>query len=163
LSAVASHPGEQGGELGRHARPAGAAVWDWLEIQTGIPTITSPTQDRFVPQMLNLERVGGVSFQKGCYPGQEIVARTQHLGAIKRRTYLAHVDASATPSAGSELYSADLGEQASGTVVNAAPAPDGGFDLLAVIQVASAQSQPIHLGSPAGPILELRTLPYSLG
>jgi folate-binding protein YgfZ len=149
-------------DLARRARPAGAAVWEWLEIQTGIPTVTLPTQDQFVPQMMNLERVGGVSFQKGCYPGQEIVARTQYLGTIKRRTYLAHIEGNAVPVPGSALYSDDVGDQPSGAVVNAAPAPGGGCDLLAVIQVASAQSQLIHLGSPAGPVLELRTLPYSL-
>jgi len=149
-------------EFERRARPVGAAVWDWLEIQTGIPVITLATQDQFVPQMVNLELVGGVSFQKGCYPGQEIVARTQYLGTIKRRAYLARVACSAVPAAGSELYSADLGGQPSGMVVNAAPAPGGGFDLLAVIQVASAESQSIHLGSPGGPALELRTLPYPL-
>jgi folate-binding protein YgfZ len=144
------------------ARPAGAPAWDWLEIQAGIPTITLPTQDRFVAQMINLERIGGVSFQKGCYPGQEIVARTQYLGAIKRRAYLAHVSCDPIPAPGHSLFSADLGEQPSGTVLNAAPAPGGGFDLLAVIQVASAQGEPIHLGAPSGPVLELRPLPYPL-
>jgi folate-binding protein YgfZ len=149
-------------ELETQARPAGAPAWDWLEIQAGIPTITLPTQDRFVAQMINLERIGGVSFQKGCYPGQEIVARTQYLGAIKRRAYLAHVSCDPIPAPGHSLFSADLGEQPSGTVLNAAPAPGGGFDLLAVIQVASAQGEPIHLGAPSGPVLELRPLPYPL-
>ncbi|MET0919131.1 MAG: folate-binding protein [Burkholderiales bacterium] len=149
-------------KLSAGARPAGAQVWDWLEIRAGIPTITSATQDQFVPQMANLEIIGGVSFQKGCYPGQEIVARTQYLGRLKRRMYLAHAGEDTAPAPGDELYSADLDGQARGMVVNAAPAPEGGFDLLAVIQTSSATSQPIHLGSLAGPTLELRPLPYPL-
>ncbi|MEO7320373.1 MAG: folate-binding protein, partial [Nitrosospira sp.] len=70
--------------LSMEARPVGAACWDWLEIKAGIPVITAVTQEQFVPQMVNLEAIGGVSFQKGCYPGQEIVARAQYLGKIKR-------------------------------------------------------------------------------
>jgi tRNA-modifying protein YgfZ len=146
--------------LAAGARPAGAAVWDWLEIRAGIPVVTAATQDQFVPQMVNLELVGGVSFQKGCYPGQEIVARTQYLGRLKRRMYLAHADHGIVPDAGTELYSRDLEGQASGTVVSAAPAPGGGFDLLAVIQTASVGCHPIHLGAPDGPVLQIEPLPY---
>jgi folate-binding protein YgfZ len=146
--------------LAAKARPAGAAVWDWLEIRAGIPVITAATQDQFVPQMANFELVGGVNFQKGCYPGQEIVARTQYLGKLKRRLYLAHVRSDVAPAAGAELYSLDLDAQSSGMVVSAAPAPGGGFDLLAVIQTASAAAQPIHLGSLDGPSLEIQPLPY---
>jgi hypothetical protein len=146
--------------LALKARPVGAAVWDWLEIRAGIPVITAATQDQFVPQMANFELVGGVNFQKGCYPGQEIVARTQYLGKLKRRLYLAHVRSDVAPAAGAELYSLDLDAQSSGMVVSAAPAPGGGFDLLAVIQTASAAAHPIHLGSLDGPSLEIQPLPY---
>jgi hypothetical protein len=148
--------------LSATARPAGAAVWDWLEIRAGIPAIVAATQDQFVPQMVNFDLVGGVSFQKGCYPGQEIVARTQYLGKLKRRMYLAHVGGSDSPAAGSALYSRDLEDQASGMVVTAAPAPGGGFDLLAVIQMASADSEVIHLGALDGPVLEMQALPYAV-
>jgi folate-binding protein YgfZ len=147
------------GQLGRALRPVGAACWDWLEIASGFPWVTAATQDQFVPQMANLELLGGVSFRKGCYPGQEIVARMQHLGRPKRRLYLAHVPAEACPAAGEPLYGASLGDQAAGTVVNAAPAPGGGFDLLAVVQTASA-GETIRLGSPTGPELRFRALPY---
>jgi hypothetical protein len=147
-------------ELAVRARPVGTSVWEWLEIRAGIPVITAATQDLFVPQMVNFELVGGVSFEKGCYPGQEIVARTHYLGKSKRRMYLAHVDCQAAPAPGSGLYSRDLENQASGTVVNAAAAPGGGFDVLAVIQTASAESQPIHLGAPDGPVLGFEPLPY---
>jgi folate-binding protein YgfZ len=146
--------------LAAQARPVRAAVWDWLEIRAGIPVVTAATQDKFVPQMVNLELLGGVSFQKGCYPGQEIVARTQYLGKLKRRMYLAHLAGSVAPVAGTELYSRDLDRQASGMVVNAALAPGGGFDLLAVIQMASTEAHPIHLGAPDGPVLEIEPLPY---
>jgi folate-binding Fe-S cluster repair protein YgfZ len=110
--------------------------------------------------MVNLEIIGGVSFQKGCYHGQEIVARSQYLGKFKRRMYLAHVDAPA--AAGDNLYSANLDGQACGAVVNAAPAPAGGFDLLAVIQIESANTQTLHLGTLDGAALSLKPLPYAL-
>ncbi len=145
----------------RHsATPVGAPAWDWLRLTAGIPMIVAATQEQFVPQMVNYETLGGVSFQKGCYPGQEIVARSQYLGKLKRRMLLAHVDAPA--AAGDSLYSADFGEQASGTVVNAAPAPSGGYDLLAVAQVESARAQTLHLGRPDGAALTLKPLPYDL-
>ncbi|MEW6590632.1 MAG: folate-binding protein [Pseudomonadota bacterium] len=146
--------------LRQSATPVGAPVWDWLRLTAGIPMIVAATQEQFVPQMVNYEVLGGVSFQKGCYTGQEIVARSQYLGKLKRRMVLAHVDAEATP--GDSLYSADLDGQASGTVVNAAPAPGGGYDLLAVAQVESAATQTLHLRALDGPALALKPLPYAL-
>jgi folate-binding protein YgfZ len=142
------------------ATPVGAPVWDWLRLNAGIPMIVAATQEQFVPQMVNLEVIGGVSFQKGCYPGQEIVARSQYLGKLKRRMFLAHVDAEAAP--GDPLYSPDMAGQATGTVVNAAPAPTGGFDVLAVAQVESATTQTLHLKAADGAALTLKPLPYSL-
>jgi folate-binding protein YgfZ len=138
--------------------PVGAPCWEWLEIASGVPWITAGTQDQFVPQMANLELVGGVNFRKGCYPGQEIVARTQYLGKPKRRLFLAHVDAEVSPAPGASLV-AD-GDQPAGMVVNAAPAPDGGIDLLAVVQTASAEAATVRLGSSTGPALRFRPLPY---
>ncbi|HWR76197.1 MAG TPA: folate-binding protein [Thiobacillus sp.] len=146
--------------LRQSATPVGAPVWDWLRLNAGIPMIVAATQEQFVPQMVNLEVIGGVSFQKGCYPGQEIVARSQYLGKLKRRMFLAHVDAEAAP--GDNLYSADMEGQATGTVVNAAPAPTGGFDLLAVAQVESANTQTLHLKAADGAALTLKPLPYAL-
>jgi folate-binding protein YgfZ len=142
--------------------PVGAPCWDWLEIANGLAWITAATQDQFVPQMANLELIGGVSFRKGCYPGQEIVARMQYLGKLKRRLFLAHVDAEASPAPGESLVADDAGGQSAGTVLNAAPAPDGGFDLLAVVQTASADKATVRLGSPAGPALRFRPLPYAV-
>ena len=146
--------------LRQPATPVGAPVWDWLRLNAGIPMIVAATQEQFVPQMVNLEAIGGVSFQKGCYPGQEIVARSQYLGKLKRRMFLAHVDAEAAP--GDNLYSADIEGQATGTVVNAAPSPSGGFDVLAVAQVESANSQTLHLKAADGAALTLKPLPYAL-
>ena len=158
--------------LSKNAMPVGASCWDWLEIKAGIPVITAATQEQFVPQMVNLEAIGGVSFQKGCYPGQEIVARAQYLGKIKRRMFLANIqpppELSAIPparsfvpvAAGDELFSTDMGEQSSGMVVNAASAPEGGFDVLAVIQTSSIETGKIYWGSPGGPPLEIMPLPY---
>jgi folate-binding protein YgfZ len=146
--------------LTQTATPVGAPVWDGLRLNAGIPMITAATQDQFVPQMVNLEAIGGVSFQKGCYPGQEIVARSQYLGKLKRRMFLAHVGVEAVP--GDSLYSADMQGQASGMVVNAAPAAQGGFDLLAVAQVESAKSQVLHLKTADGAALALQPLPYTL-
>jgi folate-binding protein YgfZ len=141
------------------ARPAGAHCWDWLNVRAGIPVILPATQEQFVPQMANLELIGGVSFKKGCYPGQEIVARMQYLGKLKRRMYLAHVDGAA--KAGDELYSPEMEGQACGMVANAAPAPGGGYDLLAVVQISSHDAHPVHLGSLQGEALKFEPLPYA--
>ena len=143
-----------------YARPVGTPAWDWLTVKAGVPVILPATQDHFVPQMTNMELLHGVSFQKGCYPGQEIVARSQYLGKVKRRMYLAHVEAAAW--AGCELYSPDLPGQACGMVVNAAPAPEGGTDLLAVLQVSSRHAGEVHLSAPDGPRLVFNPLPYGL-
>jgi len=110
--------------------------------------------------MANFELIGGVSFDKGCYPGQEVVARTQHLGKLKRRMFLANV--AAPVAAGDDLYSEDLGDQASGMVVNAEASPDGGHDLLAVVQTASRESSAVHLKSLTGPVLRFSPLPYAV-
>ena len=145
-------------KLAASHRPVGAPAWDWLLVNAGVPFVLPETQDHFVPQMANMEILGGVCFTKGCYPGQEIVARSQYLGKVKRRLYLAHVDAAATP--GQELYSADLPDQAAGQIANAAPAPRGGHDVLAVLHSSSAEAADVHLGSRDGPRLIFRPLPY---
>jgi len=139
---------------------ADAGRWRWLDIRAGLPLITAATQDQFVPQMANLELIGGVSFEKGCYTGQEIVARTQHLGQVKRRTFLANVGAPA--QAGDALYSDGLGDRVVGTVLNAEASPEGGYDLLAVIQTASRERSAVHLKTPDGPVLRFLTLPYAI-
>ena len=144
------------------ATPVGPAVWAWLDIMAGIPGIHPETNEEFVPQMANLEVVGGVNFKKGCYPGQEIVARMQYLGKLKQRMYRAHFTGEIAPRPGDSIYAPDFLGQSAGTVVEAQPSPDGGHDLLAVIQISSAEAGELHLGSETGPHLTLQSLPYSL-
>ena len=139
---------------------ADAGRWRWLDIRAGVPLITAATRDQFVPQMANLELIGGVSFEKGCYTGQEIVARTQHLGKVKRRMFLANVAAAA--QTGDALYSDDLGDQVGGMVLNAEASPESGYDLLAVIQSASREHSTVHLNARDGPILRFLPLPYAV-
>jgi folate-binding protein YgfZ len=137
---------------------AGEDAWALEEIRAGRPLVVRATQEHFVPQMVNLERLGAVDFKKGCYPGQEIVARTQYRGVLKRRMVRARVAAGAMPAA--DVFAADVHGQAVGTIVNAAPAPEGGSELLAVVQIDSLESgSTLHLGAPDGPRLELLSLP----
>ncbi|WP_137937867.1 folate-binding protein YgfZ [Chitinivorax sp. B] len=147
-------------KLAAEATPVGQSGWSLREVQAGTPWITPATQEQFVAQMANMELIGAVSFNKGCYPGQEIVARTQYLGKLKRRMYLVHID-QPDVKAGSELYSPEMEGQAIGMIVNAAPVPNRGVDALAVIQMSSLPHG-IHLGSPEGPLLTIKTLPYSV-
>lgn len=149
-------------KLSRGARPVGSPCWDWLNIRAGIPVIQAQTQEAFVPQMANLDLIGGVNFKKGCYPGQEIVARMQYLGKLKRRMYLAHVDSEVAPQAGSELFSTEMEGQACGTVVDAQASAGGGYDLLAVVQIASHDTYPVHLNALTGARLQFLPLPYAL-
>lgn len=142
--------------------PVAAPVWNWLDIMAGIPGVHPETSEAFVPQMANLEIVGGVNFKKGCYPGQEIVARMQYLGKLKQRMYRARFEGDALPRPGDSVFAPDFPGQSAGTVVAAQPAPDKGFDLLAVIQISSAEAGELHLGSETGPKLSLQTLPYSV-
>lgn len=145
--------------LAARARPAGTPVWQWLAIQAGIPLITAATQEAFVPQMANFERIGGVSFQKGCYPGQEIVARTQYLGKVKRSLYRAKSPVAV--AAGTALFSGLTEDGQGGAVVNAAPAADGAWELLAVIPDTCAADGPVSIGAVGGATLELLPLPYT--
>lgn len=154
--------------LSSQARPVGSPCWDWLNVRAGIPVILPQTQEQFVPQMANLDLIGGINFKKGCYPGQEIVARMHYLGRLKRRMYLAHVASDVTPQAGDAVFSADMAEpgdghaQSCGMIANAAAAPGGGYDVLAVVQTSSRDTQRVHLGSLQGAPLAFQALPYPL-
>jgi folate-binding protein YgfZ len=148
--------------LKHHAAPVDPGVWEWHEVRAGFPVVTPATQEEFVPQMVNLDALGGLSFTKGCYPGQEIVARMHYLGRLKQRMYLAHLATDAAPAAGDRIYSARFGAQACGTIVRAAPAPGGGYDALSVVQIEVAQQGGARWRAQDGPALELLELPYSL-
>lgn len=144
------------------AQVAGLAAWHLLEIAAGQPRIVAGTQEAFTPQMVNFElpAVGGVNFQKGCYPGQEIVARTQYLGKVKRRMYRAKLDASFRP--GTDVFTPETGDQHCGTVVSTAPAPEGGYECLLVVQSSGMESGEVHVGSPHGPKAAFLPLPYAI-
>lgn len=148
-------------ELIKTLAPVGTHVWRLTEIHAGIPQITQATQEQFVPQMINYELIGGVNFKKGCYPGQEIVARSQYLGKLKRRMLLASTD-TGTVKAGMEVFSSVDPEQPCGMVVNAEPNAQGGCDCLVELKVAAAEEGTIHLGSAQGPQLTFSALPYPL-
>jgi len=162
INTTAQHAAKLWSSLAMVAKPASSTCWDWLNIHSGIPVITPATQEQFVLQMTNLDMLGGVSFKKGCYPGQEIIARTHYLGKQKRRMYPAHVETDNPPAAGNELYSAETSGQPCGMIINASPAPAGGFDLLAVLQISSRETQNVHLQSIQGATLNFLPLPYSL-
>ncbi|MGF6955805.1 YgfZ/GcvT domain-containing protein [Paraburkholderia youngii] len=139
------------------------AVWDWLDIRAGEPRITQPVVEQFVPQMVNFDVLGAVNFRKGCYPGQEVVARSQYRGTIKRRTSLANVAGELdTVRPGAELFHSDDPGQPCGMIVNAASAQGGGVDLLVEIKLTALDSGSVHVGAADGPALRFLTLPYGL-
>ncbi len=139
----------------------GEQAWRWLQVSSGIPFIEAKTVDMFVPQMVNYELLGGVDFQKGCYPGQEVVARSQYRGSVKRRMFLFDSDAEAR--AGQEVFEAEDPAQPAGMVVNAAPKPQGpGSAVLVEVKLAAWQRGALHLGQPGGARLVGRDLPYDV-
>jgi len=141
------------------------SLWDSAEIASAIPRIVHPTQDQFVPQMINLESVGGVDFKKGCYPGQEVVARSQYRGVIKRRLYLARVQSSMNACApATEIIHESDPEQPAGMIVLSAinPQSPDWVDLQIECKTELAQSGKLHLAKSDGPPLQLGNLPYSL-
>jgi folate-binding protein YgfZ len=140
--------------------PLQADAWRWLEVQSGVPRIVAATADHFVPQMLNLELVGGVDFKKGCYPGQEVVARSQYRGTIKRRTYL--VDSAVALSAGSDVFHSEDPGQPAGQVVLGASLGDTRFAALVELKMAALQTGTLHAGSADGLRLSVAALPYAL-
>ena len=139
--------------------------WAWLEVHSGVARIVAATVDAFVPQMVNLELVGGVNFQKGCYPGQEIVARSQYRGRLKRRAQVFDADGALQP--GQEVFhNADLGQPA-GQVVLAAPRPGGGgSSALVEIKLAALDSGSLHADAASAQagvaVLHRSALPYAI-
>ena len=140
--------------------PLALPVWQWLEVHSAVPRIVAATVEQFVPQMINLEAVGGVDFQKGCYPGQEVVARSQYRGTLKRRAFLVRSDVALQP--GQEVFDAADPGQPAGMVVLAA-APQGlAPAALVELKIAAASAGQLHAGAPDGPPLTLLPLPYDL-
>ena len=136
------------------------ALWDWAAARSGVATVSAPIIQAFVPQMLNYESADGISFKKGCYPGQEVVARSQFRGAVKRRAFVGHVEGAA--QAGQEVFSAADPAQPTGLIAQAAAAPQGGTAVIVSIQLTAAQAGDLRVGAPDGPRLSGLRLPYPL-
>lgn len=145
------------------AAPAGDAMsaddWAWAEAEAGMAWVRSATVEAFVPQMINFEVLGGVSFKKGCYPGQEIVARSQYRGTLKRRLQVFETDAAAT--VGQEIFHSADPEQPAGVVASSGTR-DGRSVIAAEIKLAALEGGSLHLGSAAGATLQPRPLPYEI-
>lgn len=175
---VARHPGSQprleilgppaavaalAADLADATRPGSPADWSLFDIQAGIPTLYSATAELVIPQMANLDLIGGVSFDKGCYVGQEVVARMQHLGKTKRRMYLAEIACDEPPAPGTELWSpTSASQQATGWILDAAPLAAARCAALAVVETSAAEGGEVRLGEQ-GPMLSLTPPPYGLG
>ncbi|MDE2258719.1 MAG: hypothetical protein KGK17_00105 [Betaproteobacteria bacterium] len=142
--------------LARHGTPGEAKDWTDAAVREGLAEISLATQDEWIPQMLNWDLVGGISFKKGCYTGQEIVARTHYLGKVKRR--LLRFRAAGLPQAGQELFRE--GDAPAGKIAMVGESTAQGTEFLAVVQLEALSSGILHLGSAAGPPLERLTLPY---
>ena len=136
------------------------SLWQWAEVRSGVATVTQPIVEAFVPQMLNYESIGGVNFKKGCYPGQEVVARSQFRGTLKRRAFVVHSTGELV--AGQEVFRSAEPEQPAGIVAEAAPAPEGGWDAIVSLQLSAAEAGDLHAGRADGPALKLLPLPYLL-
>jgi hypothetical protein len=148
-------------KLRADAMAVGSSAWAWHDVMVGLPAVLPETREEFVPQMANLELVQGVNFKKGCYPGQEIVARMQYLGRLKQRMYRAHAPLDAV-AAGTPIFAPGASGQSVGKVVDAQAAPEEGVDLLAVIQIAAAEAGELYVGADNGPRLTVASLPYPL-
>jgi tRNA-modifying protein YgfZ len=135
----------------------GKPCWDWLDIQTGLPDVVEATQEQFVPQMLNLDLLNGINFKKGCYTGQEIVARTHYLGKVKRRTYFATITTTTAPNAGDKVLDSEANEV--GQIVKVAANLTNGFDALIEARIeAKAAGNMVWNKHP----ITFGTLPYAL-
>ncbi len=151
------------GSLNSQAEILNASQWRLLDILSGIPNVFSQTSESFIPQMLNLQILNGVNFKKGCYTGQEVVARMQYLGKLKRRMYLAKCQSDTLPEPGASLYSASSSSgQGAGNIVDAQFSAPGEVSLLAVITSDAVEKQDIFLDEDMQRPLNLQKLPYSL-
>ena len=144
------------------ATPTSRRSWALLDIRAGLPTVFESTREAFVPQMTNLQLIDGVSFTKGCYTGQEVVARMQYLGKLKRRMYRARIDTDRLPAPGTALYSAsNASGQGSGRVVDSAASPDGGYEALVVTPIDCVDADDLKLSDEKGPALQILPMPYA--
>jgi len=143
-------------------QPVGQGIWNLQGINAGIPEVLANTSDTFVPQMLNLQLLNAVNFQKGCYPGQEIVARTKYLGKLKKRLYLIEIKTNNSVEIGSDLYESGANQQSIGKVVLAEMSSANTYRALAVLRISALDNQPLFLSDKSGPQLTLLEMPYNL-
>lgn len=150
------------GKLRANCVPMGNSAWDLQRINAAIPEILTETSDAFVPQMLNLQLLNTINFQKGCYPGQEIVARTKYLGKLKKRLYLAEITTENEVFVGADLYETGDNQQSVGKLVLIAPSSPNNYRFLAVLRISATDNQPILLANKMGTPIKLLELPYPL-
>jgi tRNA-modifying protein YgfZ len=166
IAAPALQAGNIEAALAAAAVGAAETLWLALDIAAGIPIVVAATQEQFVPQTVNFDLIGAVSFDKGCYPGQEIVARTHYLGKVKQRMVRARVASSDIPEAGDKLYSQAFGDQACGMIVSsvlsAVTTAAAVHDVLAVIQTSTLPGDSVHWKTTDGPALHIQPLPYAV-
>lgn len=148
--------------LSKLASQSTSSIWDLHDIQSGIAQVTAETAEAFIPQMVNLELIDGVNFQKGCYPGQEIVARTHYLGKPNRRMYRILIDGGKLPVPGTNIFSPKDGDQPVGKIVTAQSFANNNYSALAVLRTAKENDDDLHVDSVTGPRLTTQPLPYSL-
>lgn len=149
-------------KLQKNAVTIGENSWNLLTIRAAIPEIVSETVEAFVPQMVNLQAINSLSFTKGCYPGQEVVARMHYLGKLKRRLFIGSTESDSLPISGESIMTSDENEQKIGQIVTASRSKDKNVEFLAVLQIEKAEKEVLHIGSSTGPIVQLIDLPYSL-
>ncbi|MEA3410754.1 MAG: folate-binding protein [Pseudomonadota bacterium] len=148
------------GQLSSQITEATEDAWRLREIQAGLPTVYPSSSEQFVPQMVNMDLVDALSFSKGCYPGQEIVARTRYLGKLKRRMFRLSIDSGTEPEPGQDVYSTKRENAAMGTIVDAAPGVADKVEALAVLRLDDIGEQDLHIGEPDGPAARIEPLPY---
>lgn len=140
----------------------GENSWNLLTIRAAIPEIVSETIEAFVPQMVNLQAINSLSFTKGCYPGQEVVARMHYLGKLKRRLFIGSAETDTLPISGDPIMTGDDNEQKVGQIVSASHTMGKKIEFLAVLQIEKAEKEILHIGSSTGTTIQLIDLPYSL-
>jgi len=139
-----------------------SSSWDYLNIQAGLPFINADTSEEFVPQMVNMDLINGVSFTKGCFTGQEIVARMHYLGKLKKRCFKVHIASENKPASGDKLFAENArAGQNTGMVIQAEKNSESGYDALAVIQIADTKSK-LFLNDADGAVVTVKELPYTL-
>ena len=148
--------------LQKDAVAIGENSWNLLTIRAAIPEIVSETVEEFVPQMVNLQAINSLSFTKGCYPGQEVVARMHYLGKLKRHLFIGSADNKNLPVSGTPVMTSDENEQKVGKIVTASWSGEKKVEFLAVLQIEKAAKEQLHIGTSTGATLQLFDLPYSI-